>query len=177
MSWTLVKELLLKQLHFVIASVLAIVFAVCWVNTNNDFKNYKITVLEQEGEDKDKIIERQTQVNNLTERLIEKHTTLENDYAETLKAINANVTSTRKLISGLSTQSHEIRTNVVSSTDTAYATEVATTYIDLYGEIKQHAIESSEQADKATAEVFKQYEQCKATIDEYNRFKAEQEER
>lgn len=173
MTWVLFKELLLKQLHFVIASVLAIVFAVCWVNTNNDFKNYKISVLEQEG--KDKIIERQTEVNNLTERLIEKHTTLENDYAETLNAINANVTSTRKLVSGLSTQSQEIRTNVVSSADTAYATEVATTYIDLYGEIKQHAIESSEQADKATAEAFKQYEQCKATIEEYNKFKSEQE--
>ena len=177
MTWVLFKELLLKQLHFVIASVLAIVFAVCWVNTNNDFKNYKIAVLEQEGEGKDKIIERQTEVNNLTERLIEKHTTLENDYAETLKAINANVTSTRKLVSGLSTQSHEIRTNVVSSADTAYATEVATTYIDLYGEIKQHAIETSEQADKATAEAFKQYESCKLMVDEYNKFKDDSNEK
>lgn len=177
MSWTLVKELFLKQLHFIIASILAIVFATCWVATNNKFKNYKIAVLEESGKTKDSIIEKQTEVNNLTERLIEKHTTLENDYAETLNAINNNIISTRKLVSGLSTQSQEIRTNVVSSADTAYATKVATTYIDLYSEIKQHAVESSEQADRATAEAFKQYESCKLMVDEYNKFKDDSNEK
>lgn len=177
MSWIVIKELLLKQLHFIVACIIALVCAAGWVYTEIDFKQYKLDVMTEQSQSKDKVIERQTEINKLTERFITNQERLEKKYADSFNTLSNQLTDLRNNSDRVSNQTKEIRTTIFTNTDTAYANEVAATYTNLYDELKQFTLGASEQADRATEEAFKQYESCKVMVDEYNTFKAEADEK
>lgn len=175
MSWIVIKELLLKQLHFIVACTIALVCAAGWVYTELDFKQYKLDIITEQSEVKDRVIEHQTEIGKLTERIITNQESLEKKYADSFNTLSNQLTDLRNNSDRVSEQTKEIRTTIFTNTDTAYANEVAETYTNLYDELKHFTLGATEQADRATEEAFKQYESCKVMVDEYNRFKTEVE--